>query len=398
MKIGSAHLTYCMNVHPGESLGEILAALDTYARPIAQRVAQDAPFGIGLRVANHASQQLQDPAALEQLRTRLQAHRMYAFTINGFPYGIFHGRPVKSDVYLPDWSSPERVSYTERLANVLAALLPEDVDGSISTVPLGYRASDGSYPALSDVVANVMRSVAGLWQLEQNTGKHVSLALEPEPDCVLQLTREVCETFERHFFAGPALVWLAHTCGVGRERAREICAAHLGVCVDTCHAAVEFESAPDVFSQLRAHGITVAKIQLSSGLKVVSADHVTKSALRAFDEPVYLHQVVVRRPDATLVRYPDLTRALDEETAPGAEWRVHFHVPLHVANYGRLDSTQDFVREVLSMHGREALSTHLEVETYTWDVLPERTKDLVESIAREVGWVKRQLGNGTGHG
>lgn len=391
MKLGGSHLTYCLNVHPGESLADTLEALGGPTTGIKRLVCPEHSFGVGLRVANRASLELEAPSALAELKRRLEEGGMYAFTINGFPYGAFHGRAVKQGVYAPDWASRERTEYTLRLAKTLVALLPHGVNGTISTVPLGYGLPQQSPDALAAMIDNLRQVVFGLWQLEQGGGRRVTLALEPEPDCVLQTTDDVLTAFRQHFYAPAFLRRLADDCGVGLDAAREICARHLGVCVDTCHAAVEFESAEVVFDTLREHGITVGKIQLSSGLRAPVGDERARAALSRFDEPVYLHQAVVRRRGGELVRYPDLGEALVTERSNDSEWRVHFHVPLHVAAYADLDSTRSFVQEVLALHRRALLTEHLEVETYTWDVLPERPTSIVESIAHELMWVRSQL-------
>ncbi len=241
---------------------------------------------------------------------------------------------------------------------------------------------------------NICNVVAELWRLEQQQGKWVTLALEPEPDCLLQTADDVVHVFERYFYSTEALRRLALRCGVSADAARDIYARHLGVCVDTCHAAVEFESPQVVFDTLREHGVTVGKVQLSSGLRVVNCDDEKRRALSRFDEPVYLHQVVVRRRNGVVVRYADLGHALHGEPSRDAEWRIHFHVPLHVADYGSLRSTNPFVAEVLKLHKRSPVAEHLEVETYTWDVLPDKPTDVVDSIARELIWVKEQLNDG----
>lgn len=384
------HLTYCMNIHPGESLSEVWAALQGPCAAVKHRVAQSRPFGVGLRLANPATVELLKDGELSKLRAWLDEANMYVFTVNGFPYGTFHHAPVKESVYLPDWSSPERVAYTQRLVACLIALLPEGVGGSISTVPLGYgaRQSEGQ---VAEMARNVLSTVLELWRLEQEFGKRITLALEPEPDCLLQTMSDVVSVFRKYFYSKEALAWLGARCGVGTDDALEICRRHLGVCVDTCHAAVEFESARDVFETLRQQGITVGKVQLSSGLRAPACGDETRAILRRFDEPVYLHQTVVRRSNGELVRYPDLGVALSSEHSDDAEWRVHFHVPLHVQDYGSLQSTSAFTSEVLALHAARPLTRHLEVETYTWDVLPEKPRNVVDSIAQELSWVQARL-------
>ncbi|MEJ7680388.1 MAG: hypothetical protein WKG06_21545 [Segetibacter sp.] len=46
---------------------------------------------------------------------------------------------VKDQVHAPDWTTRERVEYTKRLFTILAELLPDNMDGGVSTSPLSYR-------------------------------------------------------------------------------------------------------------------------------------------------------------------------------------------------------------------------------------------------------------------
>jgi hypothetical protein len=122
------HLSYCTNIHPGETWPEVRENLERYLVPVRERVATGRPFGVGLRLSAESARAVGERAALNELKEFLRAHDLYVFTINGFPYGPFHGRPVKEQVYLPDWLDPERLAYTDRLADILAALLPDGVD------------------------------------------------------------------------------------------------------------------------------------------------------------------------------------------------------------------------------------------------------------------------------
>jgi sugar phosphate isomerase/epimerase len=379
MKLGAAHLTYCTNIHPGESWSEVEANLVRHVSAVKARVSPDAPFGVGLRLSARAAQELTD-GALAALRRLLADHGMYVFTINGFPYGTFHGEPVKQAVYRPDWFEPERVAYTNQLADLLAELLPDGVDGTISTVPGSFRARAEAYAGgpsagLAAIAANLVRSADHLARLARSTGKQITLAIEPEPCCVIETLTEAAQLFTEHLHGVP----------------------HLGLCLDACHAAVEYEDLPAGLAALRAAGVPIAKLQLSSGLRLAPVDAAARRAVARFADNVYLHQVVARRGRA-LARYVDLTDALADPTAAD-EWRVHFHVPIiHAALAGHaapgaFASTQDFLAELLAIQRRAPISSHLEVETYTWDVLPPELRDapIADAIARELHWVIDRL-------
>jgi sugar phosphate isomerase/epimerase len=365
MIVGNAHLTYCTNIHPGESWAEVRANLE-HVRAVKARVAPEVPFGVGLRLGARAAHEL--AADVHELRRWLDAHGLYVFTINGFPHGAFHGTPVKEQVYRPDWLEPERVTYTNLLADLLAVLLPDDMAGTISTVPGCFRAraAPGAERAMAEQLA---RSAEHLERLERRTGAHVTLALEPEPCCVIETLAEAIA-----FFDDPDL-----------DR------RYLGLCLDACHAAVEFEDLPRALAAVRAAGIAIAKVQLGAGLRVAPVDGERRAALAAFAEGVYLHQVVARR-DGELVRFVDLPEALADDRAFD-EWRIHFHVPIFRGELGAMTSTQDFLAELLTIHRASPISNHLEVETYTWDVLPAefRAEPIVDAIARELAWVIDRL-------
>ena len=385
------HLTYCTNIHAGETWPEVLAGLKRQLPPIKAAVAPGQPFGVGLRLSAEAAEALDEPAAFAEFDAFLNEGGYYVFTINGFPYGAFHGQRVKEGAYRPDWSQEPRLTYTNRLADLLARLLPEGMTGSVSTVPGTFKPwAEGAVDAIAD---NLARHVAHLVALEARTGKTIVLAIEPEPCCLLETIDETIAFFEQRIFAPAASERVSALTGLKTTAAAEALRRHIGVCYDVCHAAVEFEDPQASIAALRAADIQIAKLQLSSALRIRSVDANTAERLGPFDEPVYLHQVVERR-DGELLRYLDLPNALEGiGEAAGNEWRVHFHVPIFLEELEAFSTTQEFLRAILSQHRDQPISRHLEVETYTWDVLPPRQRDVEVSsaIARELAWVKERL-------
>ncbi len=398
MQIADAHLTYCTNIHPGESWEQVRENVRSHVLAVKARVAPERPFGVGLRLSARAAQALREPARLAEFQRLLAEHQLYVFTINGFPYGPFHAEPVKASVYRPDWREAERGRYTSDLSYLLAQLLPEGGSGSISTVPGGFKADVAGPEQVASIAEQLLQQALELHRLEQQTGRLVTLALEPEPCCLLETTAETIAFFEQELCSARALAGLAARAQLSPGAAERLVRRHLGVCLDTCHAAIEFESADETLDQLSSAGIAIHKIQLSTGLRLPpSADGL--QALSAYDEPVYLHQVVAQTRGGQLLRYADLPQALaDREARLAEEWRVHFHVPLYRAELGHFGNTQAFLARVLERQRQAALagrplSRQLEVETYTWDVLPaeQRQGGVVASIARELGWVQARL-------
>jgi sugar phosphate isomerase/epimerase len=387
------HLTYCTNIHPGESWDEVFANVSSHVLAVKARVSPTRPFGVGLRLSGAAAQELSRPAVLEGFRAFLTAHQLYVFTINGFPHGAFHGTAVKENVYRPDWLEEERLAYSDRLATLLAALVPAGLEGSVSTVP-GCFIARSSSEAATAMGERLRRHALGLWRLREQTGRTITLALEPEPHCVLETSGDAVRFFERHLFDRASIAAFAGDSGLAAAEAEVTLRRHLGVCLDACHAAVEFEEPAEALRRLTAAGIRILKLQVSAGLRVVRPDPEALAALAPFAEGVYLHQVVIRT-GGTLRRVLDLPQALAEARPGnlGDEWRIHFHVPLFRERLGPFQNTAPFLDELLPLVVATGATRHLEVETYTWDVLPEehRRDPVDEAIARELRWTLDRL-------
>ncbi len=392
---GAPHLTYCTNIHAGETWTDIRANLEEHVVRVRSLVAPDRPFGVGLRLSGTAANALVATGEIEKLQELLERHGLYVFTLNGFPYGPFHGRRVKEDVYLPDWLDEERLRYTNALAHLLAVLLPSGMEGSVSTVPGAFRTrvrSEGGADAIADML---LRHVAELVAIADATEKVIALALEPEPCCYLETVAESIRFFEDRLLSYTGVARLAELTGRSRAESTELIVRHLGVCFDACHMAVEFEEPAAALAAYRDAGIRIPKLQVSAGLIVDPAGEGALDALRPFAEGVYLHQVVERR-DGVLTRWLDLPDALAAARGRDlrhAEWRVHFHVPIFREELGRFRSTQAYLAELLTLVRDTGPAPHLEVETYTWDVLPPeyRTADMNEAIARELTWTRDRL-------
>jgi hypothetical protein len=408
MKIGTFggfHLTYCTNIHPGEEWSQVFANLEQYIPVLKTRLAPGQPFGIGLRLADVAATQLLQGKALAQFQSWLSDRNLYVFTLNGFPYGGFHRQVVKDQVYAPDWSQPERLDYTLRLTSILAELLPEGMDGSISTLPLSYKpwfqgdrsASTFVFHSASLHIAQV---TAAMVRIQAETGKLLHLDLEPEPDGLIENAAEVIDYFQTQLLPiGGA--YLAKHLGISLNKAESYLLEHVRICYDTCHFAVEYEDPASVFQRFQAAGIGIGKIQLSAALQVKLPEdtqqrRLVAERLRPFAESTYLHQVIARDRNGKLHHYPDLEIALlNLEHTTDAEWRTHFHVPIFIHDYQLLQSTQADIVTVLNLLQSNHACSHLEIETYTWDVLPEPIKlDLLASLQREYEWVLAEIGAG----
>jgi len=393
---GNGHLTYCTNIHPGETWPEVRNNLEKFLPEAKAELSLDAELGVGLRLSAVAARELADDGVRVEFKNFLRGEGLYVFTLNGFPYGEFHGTPVKENVYLPDWRTPERLDYTNLLADILADILPGDVglDGSVSTVPGGFKAEIRIAEDIAVMADNMVRHAAHLVELRRKTGNTIILTLEPEPCCHLETIDETVAFFRDHLHSPAAAAQLADLTGLEMTEAEAALHRHLGVCLDLCHAAVEFEEPADAIAKLRDADIRVGKMQISAGLRFSGVDAGTVELLRPFADEVYLHQTVAAGAEG-LERFVDLPDAFASEAAGTKhdEWRVHFHVPIFLDDMGAFATTQNFIREVLALHRESPISDHLEVETYTWDVLPEayRNVDVVSAIVRELQWVRSEL-------
>lgn len=378
-------LGYCSNIHPGEKWEEHFAELKKYVPKVKARVCPDKPFGLGLRIANQASiDLLANPNLLEELKNWLATENIFVYTLNGFPYGGFHQTRVKDDVHKPDWTTKERLEYTKRLADILVQLLPDFIESAgISTSPLSYKFwwnESTVDAAMEQATAHIIELADYLNQIKEKTGKHLHLDIEPEPDGFLGDHAEFVAWYTKKLL--PA--------SFNQERIKE----HIQICFDVCHYGVSFDAIATSLDELKEKGIRIGKIQISSALKVdLSEDFESKiNTLSQYREPVYLHQVRAKKADGEAVAFGDLDEALDTIDTSYQEARVHFHVPIFLENYGNIGSTQAQIVESIAYQKKYAITQQMEIETYTWGVLPnEFQKPMEESVAREVHWVLNQL-------
>lgn len=361
-----SHLSYCSNIHAGETWAEVYKNLNVHIPNIRNALNRASDFGIGLRLSAAAVNDLAAAENLTEFKAFLNDQHCYVFTINGFPYGAFHGTRVKENVYLPGWQDAERLRYTNQLADVFAEFLPNKQRGSISTVPGAFKDRVNTQSSIEIMARNLVDHVSHLAKLEQRTGQCINLALEPEPSCFLETIDETVKFFRDHLFGKKSVLQLSKLLGTDQSKADTLLHKHLTVCLDICHAAVEFENAAVCITALKQAGISIGKLQISSGLRLENVTQHSASKLKPFNDSVYLHQVVEQR-NGQLNRFTDLPHALNslDDSSDQREWRIHFHVPIFLDKLEEFSSTQFFIRDVLDIHKQSPISEHLEVETYT---------------------------------
>lgn len=376
------HLGYCTNIHRGETWAETWRALEEYTLRVRQRVAPGKPYGIGLRLSEQAARELSEPCQIAEFQEWLEKHHCYVFTINGFPYGSFHGTRVKEEVFKPDWTTKARLDYTNLLFDILAQLLPKGMSGSVSTLPGSHKEFGIGVDELDAIFTNLKACSEHIERLSQETGHDLHLGLEPEPLGLVETSGEALKFFGLYLDQYPRDTTFFKRVGIN---------------YDCCHLAIEFEEAEEALDRITQAGIRLSKLHLSSALKLEPTKE-NLERLRAYDEPIYFHQVIIKEGDTPLRRFRDIPNALEmaakRPSELGDEWRVHFHIPLHASPAAGFGDTKDHLYGAMDWLAKNPTACqHVEMETYTWEVLPEnlREGDVVDQLCAEYDWTLAEM-------
>lgn len=392
---GYGHLTYSTLVHPGDTWSDMKNSLVTYLPGVKAKFSPDAPMGVSLRLA-HASvvELLAHPEERQWLKDFLISEDLYVFTVNAFPYGPFKGQIVKEQVYEPDWTTEARTTYTMAIADILAEVTGANVEPTIQTAPLAFRPKVVNDEYIAAFNENIYRVIAHLMNLEKRTGRRVKLALEPEPFCYLETIPETVEYFQKDIYSLKAAERIAQLSGQPLAEVFSATRRYLGVVLDICHQSVEFENIEADIAALSGAGIPIFKLQEAAALQVENVTPEIVEELKKYTGTIYLSQTTELR-NGVITRFLNLEDAIKAwEADPGPrEWRTHFHVPVFLKDLGPFQTTRGGIDAALKVHARTPLSTHLEIETYTWDVLPEhlKTGDISEYVIRELEYVRDEL-------
>jgi hypothetical protein len=392
-KVG--HLTYSTLVHPGDNWDQIWSSVQTYLPQVKARVAPNQKFGVCLRLAAPTVEGLvADAGKRADLKHFLADNDLYLYTCNAFVYGVFKNQVIKEQVYEPDWATDERTTYTMKVADLLAELAPEGMNPSIQSAPLGFKPKVTGDDVVETYTSNVLRVVAHLVELKKKTGQTVPLGLEPEPRCYLETTDETVAYFEKHLFSGRTAQRLAKATGLNEADAAQAMRDFTGVVFDIGHQSVGYEDIPTSLQKLVDHGIQITKLQEAASMAMPEVTQQTVDALQAYAKTVYLSQTCQQKDGQTtwFLNLEDAFAAFQQDPGP-REWRTHFHVPVFLDDLGAFRTTRFALEQALAFHKHTPLSPHLEIETYTWDVLPShlKTGNIVDYVTREIDWVKSQV-------
>jgi len=392
---GLGHLTYSTLVHQTDDWDQLWKSVNTYLPAVKLRVAPDQPFGVCLRTSAPSAAALSaDPSKRAALKQFFADQDLYLYTANAFVYGVFKKQVIKEDVYEPDWQTPERREYTKQVASLLAELAPEGVNPSIQSAPLGFKPKVTGAHVVDEYTSNVIDVVAHLVDLTKTTGKTVTLGLEPEPRCYLETTDETIAYFTNYLFSGETAKKLAKKTGLNEADAHQAMRDYTGVVFDIGHQSVGYEDIPVSLQKLVDAGVHIVKLQEAASMHMPNVTQKTVDALQTFAKTIYLSQTCQKKDGKTtwFLNLEDAFEAFQKDPGP-RDWRTHFHVPVFLDDLGAFGTTRFALEQALAFHKQTPLSTHLEIETYTWDVLPDhlKTGDIVEYVTRELQWVKGQL-------
>lgn len=393
---GLGHLTYSTLVHQTDNWEQLWKSVNTYLPAVKARVAPNQKFGVCLRTSAPSAELLSaDPGKVADLKKFFADTDLYLYTANAFVYGVFKKQIIKEDVYEPDWQTPERREYTKKVATLLAELAPEGINPSIQSAPLGFKPK-GTGPDIAKAYTdNVVDVVAHLVKLEKDTGKTVTLGLEPEPRCFLETTDETITYFQDYLFSPQTAEQLAKKAGLNAADAAAAMKKFMGVVFDIGHQSVGYEDIPASLHKLVAAGVPIVKLQEAASMHIPDVTQDKVDALQTFAKTIYLSQTCQKR-DGKMTWFLNLEDAFEDwYKNPGPrEWRTHFHVPVFLTELGHGFGTTRFgLEQALAVHKKTPLSRQLEIETYTWDVLPDSMKSgsIVDYVERELDWVKGQL-------
>ena len=392
MSYQKAQLAYCSNVHPGASLTTVERNLSEHFSQVRQ-LRQLPEMSSGLWLSAQTADELMSSAeTLARFKQNLNDNGVLLTSLNGFPFGNFHLDVVKEKVYLPTWAEASRLTYTQQLAEILAACLPENINiGAISTLPFAY-ASTWSEELHQAAIKQLLELTCYLKTLEQKTNKRIVLCIEMEPDCVFQSTDELVNFFTNDLLPS----------ALKNKISKADVLRYIGCCFDTCHQAVMNENIEQSLSQINQAGIYIGKIQISNAIKATLNDQQSVTALtQLFQDQKFLHQskifnnnqFVAAVADLNEVELSQLLTAQQQITA-----NIHYHIPIHQTEFSQafLSSTQvaitttlDFVKNQLSYQ------PYLEIETYTWLNLiadnHQQTFNLHQGLAAEFTWLEQAL-------
>jgi hypothetical protein len=395
-------LGYCTNVHPGSTWQEVLRNLKQYSLPVREQLPSSFPFGVGAWISSQAAQELlQKGKFLTEFKEFLESSELNLFSLNGFPYGNFHQTSVKYDVYHPDWFQFDRVQYTLNLFEIIRRIARSDTKWSVSTLPISYKSWVTSPSTLETAAHHLGRVALRSYEIEKRDGIQTALCLEPEPLCFLDQSSDVIHFYQEYLLT-KAAQHIQTELKISKSDAERIILDKIQICYDTCHADVMFETPAAILKSYDALGIQIGKVQISSALKLdlfqgtLQNGQTPDTVLAPLTDDKYLHQVIGITKQGQKIVWNDLPEAISDwkQQCLSGHFRIHYHVPLFQKHFYGMETTQNHIIELFKLAQSRFITSHWEVETYTWEVLPkteELSSNISHLITREINWVIQEL-------
>ncbi len=376
MKISNTqHLCYCLNIfRPFKSPAE-LDILFKKIKALKKELSQpdSESFAIGIWVNKNFLAFLEEQKNLNTLKEKMEQEKIYTYSFNVFPFEQFHDASIKEKVYFPDWMENARVDFTCRAARLLSRLIPDEVQGSLSTVPGTYTDKISKHN-LSVIQKNFLKTGQFLASLFQDTGKKILLAVEPEPDCLWSSARDFTDFYSTHLAEFPNK------------------AEYIGICYDTAHHELAEDGPGKQFDYCIINNVNIAKIQFSSALG--SPENSSKDELAKFADEVYLHQTKIFKNNKIIAKFADLPHALAKADR-NLHWKIHYHIPLYVNKmpHGLIAEKHELETVLKKCKEKPEICSNLEIETYTYDILPNNVKisPIEKSMAEEYSFIINKI-------
>lgn len=379
-----ANFSYCMNVHPADTLEDLIKNLKELAYPIAQKTKHIYEMGVELHLNHIVAEEAMQK--IDYLKSNLEKLNLKVFSVNNYPLIDFHQKIVKDKVYLPSWAHTERTKATITCAKVLAQLIATNQSASISTLAGAYRYHDG-FSQIDVICQNYLDAFEEIKKINQTYKVNISLALEPEPDTTLDSIQSIIQFFEID------LKKASDKRKLNFSQVKSI----IGLNLDACHASVIFEKPADALRILHSKGIQTFKFHITNA-PILRPPYTTEKiiAFKKLNEPKYLHQTFALK-NKQVTKFKDLSDFNFENCNDYEEIRTHFHVPLNLQSFSSLNTSNEEVIDLLKAAISIPCGQNFVAETYTWpqhlESISAKNFNLINGIADEVNWLMQTYKN-----
>ncbi|HFL8824107.1 MAG TPA: metabolite traffic protein EboE [Candidatus Azoamicus sp. OHIO1] len=386
------NLTYCLNVFKSKNWEETLYNIKIFVSNI-KKTYPNKEIGIGLCISNSISKELIKKRNLLDLIILIKNENIYIPSINGFVYKKFHQKSIKDKIYIPEWTSNSRILYTKLLIKILKELLPKNVNGSITTLPISYKPwinkKNKTYIFYKSSI-NISKIIDILININKKYKKLIHLDIEPEPNCLIENSKEIVR-FYKLWLLPIGSDYLRNKYNIEKKIAIALIKDHIKICYDICHFSTNFEKTTTIIKLLTKEKIKIGRIQISSAIKIKTPKKKEKfkkiiNKISHLSYSPFLHQTVEKN-NNQIKKFIDIKYAIKTiKKNKKSEWRIHCHLPIYLKKYSILETTNKDTKSVLKNLINNKITNHIEIETYTYNVISPNS-DIMASIIKEYNWV-----------